>query len=308
MLRVVLRTGWRELSLWPTAGDTSPVVGSFTGRNAMRIGFNYTLGDTAPLVRWLLASGRIDYVELLIDNFLAVPPDELAQGFDAPVGFHIMFSKFIENDEAELESMAIRLRRLIDLLKPIYVSDHIARFNHEGRQLYHLAEIDYVADYEQVRRRVDWWQQKLGCRLHLENYPSIMDGGCDAPDFHERLNRDTGAGVLFDVSNAVCAHLNCGVPLAAWEGIIESSSHFHVAGYNLSILAPHLVVDTHDRGLSDETLGFLKRYRKHFDTAGATMTYERDDNFVEAEIEHDLDRLRDLFVCPSVEVCDAQSH
>ena len=120
---------------------------------------------------------------LLIDNFLSVPPEEMAQGFGAPVGFHIMFSKFIENDDAALDSMAIRLRRLIDLLKPLYVSDHIARFNHEGRQLYHLAEIDYITDYEQVRCRVDWWQQKLGCRLHLENYPSIMDGGVEAPAF-----------------------------------------------------------------------------------------------------------------------------
>ena len=105
-----------------------------------------------------------------------------------------------------------------------------------------------------MRERVDWWQQALGCQLLLENYPSIMDGGHDAPAFHERLYRDTGAGVLFDASNAVCAHLNCGVPLEAWEGIIESSSHFHTAGYNLSILQPHLILDTHDQALSDLSL------------------------------------------------------
>jgi hypothetical protein len=262
----------------------------------MRIGFNYTLGDTAPLVRRLLASGRINYVELLIDNFLSVSPDELAEGFHAPVGFHIMFSKFIENDEQALDSMARRLRVLIDRMKPLYVSDHIARFNHEGRQLYHLAEIDYVGEYEHIRARVDRWQQKLGCQLHLENYPSIMDGGYDAPTFHERLYRDTGAGVLFDVSNAVCAHLNCGVPLEAWEGIIEVTRHFHVAGYNLSILAPHVVLDTHDRALSDATLAFLERYRTRFDTPGATLTYERDDDFNETDIAADLDRLHTLFI------------
>jgi len=122
----------------------------------MRIGFNYTLGSTAPLVRHLLASGKIDYVELLIDNFLPVPPDELAAGFDAPVGFHIMFSKFIESDEKALNSMARRLRVLIDRLKPLYVSDHLARFTHAGRQLYHLAELDYLGDYERIRARVDW--------------------------------------------------------------------------------------------------------------------------------------------------------
>lgn len=261
----------------------------------MRIGFNFTLGDTAPLVRRLLASGRIDYVELLIDNFLAVPEDEVATTFPAPLGFHIMFSKFIENDEAGLDSLARRLRRLIDRVKPLYVSDHVARFTHGGRQLYHLAELDYAADYDRVRQRVDRWQQRLGCRLHLENYPSILDGGRDAPAFFERLMRDTGCGVLFDASNAVCSHLNCGLPLEAWEGIVAQASHFHVAGYNLSILQPHLVLDTHDRGLSDATMGFLERYRDRFNGPGATMTYERDDNFDEADIAADLDKLRGVF-------------
>jgi len=81
------------------------------------------------------------------------------------------------------------LRGLIDRLRPLYVSDHVARFSHNGRQLYHLAEIDYINDYSRVRERVDWWQQALGCQLLLENYPSIMDGGHDAPAFHERLYR-----------------------------------------------------------------------------------------------------------------------
>lgn len=267
----------------------------------MRIGFNYTLGDTAPVVRKLLEAGHIDYVELLIDNFLAVPIDELEAGFAAPVGFHIMFSKFIENDTPALESLARRLRELIERLRPLYVSDHVARFSHDGRQLYHLAEIDYVGDYPQVRERVDWWQQQLGCQLLLENYPSIMDGGHDAPAFHERLYRDTGAGVLFDASNAVCAHLNCGVPLEAWEGVIEHSSHFHTAGYNLSILQPHLILDTHDQVLSEATLGFLQRYRGLFDGPDATLTYERDGRFDEAEIIGDLQRLRGIFPSSPVE-------
>lgn len=261
----------------------------------MRIGFNFTLGDTLPLVRSLLAAGRIDYVELLIDNFLAVPEEDLAAAFAVPVGFHIMFSKFVEGDDAALDSLGRRLRRLIDVMNPLYVSDHVARFTHGGRQLYHLAEIDYAADYGRVRERVDGWQQRLGRRLFLENYPSILDGGHDAPAFFERLCRDTGCGVLFDASNAVCAFQNCGVPLEAWDGIIEESRHFHTAGYNLSILQPHLVLDTHDRALSETTMAFLESRRERFDTPGATMTYERDDRFDEADIAADLDRLRALF-------------
>lgn len=118
----------------------------------------------------------------------------------------------------------------------------------------------------------------LGQRLHFENYPSITDGGWDAPVFFERVARDTGAGVLFDASNAVWAFRNCGAPLELWDGVISESHHFHVASYNFSIIEPHIVVDTHDGNLAEDTIDFLQRRRLAFDKAGATMTYERDVN------------------------------
>jgi methanobactin biosynthesis cassette protein MbnB len=261
----------------------------------MLIGLNFTLGNTLDMVQRLVSEGEIDYCELLIDNFLQVPPRELAEAFDCPVGLHIMFSKFLESDPGYLESMAARLRDYIDILKPMYVSDHVARFNHNGRQLYHLAELDYQSEYDAVRQRVEWWQERLGQRLYLENYPSIMDSGCDAPEFFERIMRDTGAGILFDASNAICALHNCGLALDSWENIIDSTPHFHVAGYNYSILEPKVVLDTHDGELAPDTLAFLERYKDRFDKPGATMTYERDDNIEYDAIVADLRKIRAVF-------------
>lgn len=261
----------------------------------MQIGLNFTLGSTLELVQRLVREGEIDYCELLIDNFLQVPPEELAAAFDCPVGFHIMFSKFLESDPEYLDSMAERLHTYIDVMKPMYVSDHVARFNHNGRQLYHLAELDYRSEYDVLRPKVESWQEKLGQRLYLENYPSIMDSGLDAPAFFERITCETGAGMFFDASNAVCAHHNCGLPLEAWENLISSTPHFHVASYNYSILDPKIVLDTHDGPLADDTLAFLERYKDRFDKPGATMTYERDVNIEYDAIVADLRKLRALF-------------
>ena len=44
----------------------------------MQIGLNFTLGSTLEMVQRLIREGEIDYCELLIDNFLHVPPAELA--------------------------------------------------------------------------------------------------------------------------------------------------------------------------------------------------------------------------------------
>jgi len=261
----------------------------------MQIGFNYTLGSTYPLVRQMAQDGEIDFCELLIDNFLQVPPAELAAAFPCPLGFHIMFSRFLENDQATLEALAERLRDYIAVLRPLYVSDHVATFTHQGRHLYHLAEVDYRSGYPALRARVQWWQQQLGVRLHLENYPSILEGGHDAPDFFARLMDDTGCGVLFDVSNAVCAQRNCGLPLDAWLPVAARASHFHVAGYAESVLAPKLTLDTHDGDMAADTLAWLQALHPLIDVPGHTLTYERDAAIDPAAVRAEVHRLRTLF-------------
>jgi uncharacterized protein len=261
----------------------------------MRIGFNFTLGDTYDLVQQLLSEGRIDYCELLIDNFFCVDPVEIARAFDCPIGFHIMYSRFLETEESALVDFAKRLRDYIDAVDPIYISDHILRFSHDGRQFFHLGEIDYFAEYGFVRDRVLRWQELVGQKIHFENYPSIMDGGLEAPRFFETLTRDTGAGVLFDASNAICAHHNCGTPLEAWRNVIGAAKHFHVAGYRQSLIEPHIALDTHAEALAADTLRFLRDYRSVFDKPGATITYERDDEIEVDAIVEDLKELREIF-------------
>ncbi|BBU60479.1 hypothetical protein MSC49_04140 [Methylosinus sp. C49] len=261
----------------------------------MQIGFNFTLNATLDMVQRMIKTRQIDYCELLIDNFLHVPPKELETTLDCPIAFHIMFSKFLESDDEVLGKLAKRIRILIDALNPIYVSDHLLRFTHEGRCFYNLGEIDYETQFDAVRQRVEKWQDLLGRRLYLENFPSIMEGGWDAPAFYRRLSKETGAGVLFDASNAVCAKHNCGAPLDLWNDIIETTQHFHVAGYAQSFSAPHVIVDAHDREMAPDTIEFLSSMRSSFDKPGATITYERDINIDYDSIAVDLQRLREIF-------------
>ncbi|WP_407079311.1 methanobactin biosynthesis protein MbnB [Candidatus Methylospira mobilis] len=257
----------------------------------------FTQGSTLEMVRQMVGEGEVDYVEFLIDNFLHVPVKEVAEAFDCPVGFHIMHSRFLESDEDHLISFAKRLREFIDAMKPLYVSDHLAHFsNPKGRQLYHLAELDYQRDYERVRQKVEWWQEQLRQPLYLENFPSIMDSGADAPEFFMRLAKETGSETLFDASNAVCAYLNCGLALDSWENVIDSTLHYHVASYRQSLTEnPSVIVDSHDGLMSEETLGFLAGYKKRFEKPGATMTYERDQNIEYDSIVSDIRKLRAVF-------------
>lgn len=261
----------------------------------MRLGFNFTLPDTYEMVQQLIAEGHIDYCELLIDNFFCVPPAEMAKAFSCPVGFHIMFSRFFEADKDTLRDFARRLRAYVDALNPMYVSDHCAYFSHQGRKLFHIGEFDYTRDYDLARERAEFWQNELGTKLLIENYPSIMSGGHEGPEFFEKLARDVGTGVLFDASNAVCAALNTGLPLEKWDRIVANNRHFHVAGYRLSMIEPYMRMDTHAEAMSAETLEYLTSRRDLFDKEGATMTYERDGEIEYDAIVADLTRLRAVF-------------
>lgn len=260
----------------------------------MQIGFNFTMNGTLEMVQRFVNERQIDYVELLIDNFVMFPVEELIDAFDCPVGFHIMRSGVLEAERDALERFAETLRIYIDALKPLYVSDHLLCFSHGGRTLKHLGEIDY-ADFDRIRSRVAQWQDLLGVRLYLENYPSIMDGGWDAPAFYRRLCRETGAGTLFDASNAVVAQLNCGAPVELWKDVIEETNHYHVAGYGHSFIEENVYVDSHDREMSQLTIDFLTSMRSSFDKPGATITYERDFEIDYDSISRDLRLLREIF-------------
>jgi uncharacterized protein (UPF0276 family) len=170
--------------------------------------------------------------------------------------------------------------------------------------LFFLGEFDYSRDYEIARERTEFWQNEIGTQLLIENYPSIVDGGLEQPEFFEKLSQDVGSGVLFDASNAVCANLNTRLPLERWDRVIASNRHFHVAGYRNSMLEPYVKIDTHDVELSPETLKFLASRKDLFDKEGATMTYERDGEIHYEAIVSDLTRLRAIF--PKQQVVDRE--
>lgn len=271
----------------------------------MKIGINFTSSETLPLIKRLIAEGKVDYCELLIDNFFHVPVRELAEAFDCPVAFHIILSRFIESDTDFLTHFATRVRALADALQPLYISDHLAHFSVDGRQVYALAEIDYAAERRRVVSRIAWWQAQLQRPLLLENFASLLDGGHDVPAFFEHMMAETGAGLLFDASNAVCAHRNCGAPLDRWAPLIRQASHFQVAGYTDEPGAV-LTLDLHATPLAGDTLAFLRQHRADFAENGATLTYERDAQFDYPSIVADLQALRSVFAAPPIVAANAQ--
>lgn len=246
----------------------------------MRIGVNVTSPTNFPVALALVEAGHAHFCEILIDNFLHVPGPSLRASFKGvPVAFHIMNSRFVERDEAALDALAARLRILIAEVEPLYVSDHLARFTSQGRQLPMLLEFDGVRDFALARQRVAAWQDRLGQRLLIENFPSVLGDGKEQASFYARLVAETGCGVLFDFSNAVVAELNTGYAARNWLPVVEAAEHFHAAGFRRTESTPTLVIDSHDGPPAPETLAFIADFeRRRGGCTGITLVVERDAN------------------------------
>jgi uncharacterized protein len=246
-------------------------------RKICTVGVNYTTSRQFSLIKDLIDENVVDFVEILIDNFLTVPAQSILQKFDGmPIAFHIMNSRFLETDEKKLRELSVPLKALIRDIKPLYVSDHVGNFTHNGCLLPVLGEYDY-SRIEHAIDSVSRWQDFLGTQLLLENFPSYTIDGIDQPDFFRTVLSATQAGLLFDVSNAVIAAHNAKVPLSAWDDLVSASCHFHAGGYSESEHEPSMLLDTHDRELGVLTdaaiASILSRHRS--DTATITVEFDR---------------------------------
>jgi uncharacterized protein (UPF0276 family) len=231
----------------------------------------------------------------MVDNFLHLRPEELANALPyAPLAFHVMNSRFLRRDEAELAALAKTLKPFIRELRPLYVSDHLAVFTAGGRRLPFPQEIDYEAEGTLALDRARLWQDLLGVPVLFENYPSILDGGRGQPRFLDSL-LDAGAGLLLDLSNAVIAAANGAAPLDEWEALARRASRFHAAGYGPAGTIPDFLVDSHDSELSSETLSFLRRVKPLTSGRDCSIVIERDANIELSSWSRDLAAAREAF-------------
>lgn len=201
--------------------------------------------------------GRPPFVELLWDNYLHVPAQELRQMFEPVaerIALHVMWTGFVHTDLARLDRILDRLAEHIDVLQPLYVSDHLLRIVDDGRYLSPPQDLRYDDVLTQTCERVQRYQERIGQRLLLENLASGGPSGLGQAQFAAEVVRRTGAGLLFDVSNAIVAETNGGDPLSAWLPALSAGPvRSHVGGYRRDEPGGPLR-DSHGDPLSSDTL------------------------------------------------------
>lgn len=187
-----------------------------------------------------------------------------------------------------------RLRRLIDEVQPVFVSEHLAWSTWRGQYLPDL--LPFARSDEALARisdNIQRTQDALGRRISIENpshYLRLEGHDWDEIGFLEALVRRTGCGLLLDVNNVHVSAHNLGYSAADYLARfpLQAVTEVHLAGYSDDAQGA-LLIDSHDATIAEPVWAL---YRALIQRMGPRPTLiERDGNlpaFSELLAERDL--------------------
>jgi uncharacterized protein (UPF0276 family) len=176
-----------------------------------------------------------------------------------------------------------QLKRLVDIMEPAVVSDHLCWTGIEGFNSHDLLPLPYTEEaLGMVCRNIGQAQDVLGRRMLFENPSSyiLFPGAMTEWEVLGEMTRRTGCGLLLDINNIHVSAVNHGFAAADYLAGIPFSAveQIHLAGH---VQGEHLLIDTHDQPVPP---GVWALYRAAAALAGPVPTMiERDDNIPELE-------------------------
>ncbi len=223
----------------------------------------------------------VDWFEILSENYLVDGGKPLHYldriRRDYPMAMHGVSLSIGSTDPLD-RSYLERLKRLIDRLQPLWVSDHLCWTGAGGVNLHDLLPLPYTGEaLSHVVSRVERVQDFLGRRILLENVSSYMRyPHSEMPEwtFLAEVAEQADCLILLDINNIYVSARNHGFdPVAYLRAIpVERVWQFHLAGHTDG---GEWVIDTHDHPVRTEVWDLYREAAGRFGPV-ATMI-ERDD-------------------------------
>ena len=208
-------------------------------------------------------AGTLDFVEVHAENYV-VDGGPFHRHLSAvrermPLSLHGV-SLSLGGHQALDEQHLAALRELIERYRPAQFSEHLAWSTHGDHYLPDLLPLAYNdATLARVCAHVDQAQEALGVRLLLENpatYVAFEASEHAEADFLTAVVRQTGCGLLLDVSNAVVSCTNHQRELYRYLRALplDAVGQIHLAGFarDQDSLGEALLIDSHDEAIAAE--------------------------------------------------------
>lgn len=183
-----------------------------------------------------------------------------------------------------------QLRRLVDEVDPLLVSEHLAWSAYSHRHVPDLLPLPLTKHSLAVMcQHIDQMQESLGRQILVENpsnYLLFDELQIPEPEFLNILSERTGCGLLVDINNIHVSATNIGRDGRAYIDQLNSSAigQFHLAGYTevereVAGITETVLIDTHNQTVYEPVWALFEHA---LNTHGARPTlFEWDSDFPE---------------------------
>ena len=217
------------------------------------------IGLRTPHYQALLAQRpRLAFLEVHSENFFCEggQPLRYLERFreDYAVSAHGVGLSLGSTDPLDAAHLK-KLKRLVDWLDPMLVSEHLCWVGVNGRFLNDLLPLPYTQEaLDHVVSRVQQVQDYLGRQILVENVSSYLefaDSTIPEWEFVGAVAKHAGCRILLDVNNIHVNATNHGFDPIAYINAIEIGSvgEIHLAGFQDT---GEILIDTHGSAVSDE--------------------------------------------------------
>ncbi|MEL7198315.1 MAG: DUF692 domain-containing protein [Pseudomonadota bacterium] len=176
-----------------------------------------------------------------------------------------------------------RLRALADRIEPLWVSDHLCWTRTSAHNSHDLLPMPLTQQaLSAVCDNIDMAQEALGRVMLFENpssYLTFPEDEMTEWEFLSEMTKRTGCYLLLDVNNIYVSARNHGFCAQDYlKGLpLDRVRQIHLAGHDPATPEREIIIDTHDREVSDDVWEMYAEAIAMLPVPVATMI-ERDDN------------------------------
>ncbi len=267
-------------------------------RSALHESLGFGLGLRHVHLRDVLeGSHDVQWFEALTENYLGLPGVGPGPSLERllsvrekyPVVLHGVSLSIGGTDPLDASYLQ-SVKKLIDLVEPAWVSDHLCWTGVHGRNSHDLLPMPYTRDVvRHVAARIQKVQESWRKPLLIENvssYVEFPESEMTEWEFVSEVVKSAGCSLLLDVNNVYVSSRNHsfaadsylkGIP---WDKVVQ----MHLAGHTDR---GDLVIDTHDQPVRDEVWALFAEAIRRAPQAATMVEWDADIpplKIVEAEL------------------------
>lgn len=243
----------------------------------------------------------VDFVEVISENYMVDGgrPLRILEQVRAkyPVIIHGVSMSIGSANGLDKEYLA-KLKRLEQLIDPLWVSDHLCWTRTSAHNSHDLLPLPLTEEaLSVVCDNIDRAQDCLARPMLFENpssYLTFPEDEMTEWDFLSGMARRTGCYLLLDVNNVYVSARNHGFSSDDYlSGLpLDRVRQIHLAGHTPRTPERDIIIDTHDREVCDDVWALYAKAIGMIEQPVATMI-ERDDKIPPLpELLSELDRAR----------------